>query len=219
METVKLNLYQRISAVMADVSYLQKDDSVGFGNNSYKAITEEKVTETVRTALIKHGLVILPVEQVSFAKDNQRSDRTGMSTIVSISHVDTKYKIVNIDDPTQFEFLASSGDGVDSQDKGIGKAMTYAYKYMLLRTFAIPTGEDPDKIHNSELEAKQNQTAKKAEIAPDIELTNAIIDLKSSENREQALEAYNKYPQYKNDPDFLAAVKTMSEKYPKPTTT
>ena len=32
METVKLNLYQRISAVMADVSYLQKDDSVGFGD-------------------------------------------------------------------------------------------------------------------------------------------------------------------------------------------
>lgn len=24
--------------------------------------------------------------------------------------------------------------------------MTYAYKYLLLRTFAIPTGDDPDKV-------------------------------------------------------------------------
>ena len=28
--------------------------------------------------------------------------------------------------------------------------MTYAYKYLLLRTFAIPTGEDPDKIASAE---------------------------------------------------------------------
>ena len=40
------------------------------------------------------------------------------------------------------------------QDKGVGKAMTYAYKYMLLRTFAIPTGEDPDKISSAETDKK-----------------------------------------------------------------
>ena len=32
--------------------------------------------------------------------------------------------------------------------------MTYAYKYMLLRTFAIPTGEDPDKISSAETDYK-----------------------------------------------------------------
>ena len=32
--------------------------------------------------------------------------------------------------------------------------MTYAYKYMLLRTFAIPTGEDPDKVSSAELDDK-----------------------------------------------------------------
>ena len=32
--------------------------------------------------------------------------------------------------------------------------MTYAYKYMLLRIFAIPTGEDPDKISSAETDYK-----------------------------------------------------------------
>lgn len=38
--------------------------------------------------------------------------------------------------------------------------MTYAYKYMLLRTFAIPTGEDPDKISSEELDTKQSKSKK-----------------------------------------------------------
>ena len=71
-----------------------------------------------------------------------------------MTRVDVKYKIVNIDKPTEFEILASSGSGVDTQDKGVGKAMTYSYKYMLLRTFAIPTGEDPDKISSQELDVQ-----------------------------------------------------------------
>ena len=36
--------------------------------------------------------------------------------------------------------------------------MTYAFKYMWLRTFAIPTGEDPDKISSAQLD----EEAKKA---------------------------------------------------------
>ncbi|MNJ59800.1 ERF superfamily protein [compost metagenome] len=65
-----------------------------------------------------------------------------------------KYKIIDIE-TGNFEILASSGTGVDTQDKGVGKAMTYSYKYLLLRTFAIPTGEDPDKVSSAELDEKQ----------------------------------------------------------------
>lgn len=32
--------------------------------------------------------------------------------------------------------------------------MTYAFKYMWLRAFALPTGEDPDKISSAELDEK-----------------------------------------------------------------
>lgn len=151
-------LYKKILAVMKDVQYLQKDDNVSAGASSYKAISEEKVTESVRASLIKNGLVIFPIEQEHLRDDTPvRTEKTYQGktevkeSVSRLSTVNTKYKIVDID-TGQFEILASSGTGVDTQDKGVGKAMTYSYKYLLLKTFAIPTGEDPDKISSTELD-------------------------------------------------------------------
>lgn len=146
----KIGLYKKILAVMADIQYLQKDDKVSTGaSGSYKAISEEKVTETVRASLIKHGLVILPIEQ-EHKRDDTLLNNNGKETVSRLSTVNTKYKIVDVD-TGEHEILASSGTGVDTQDKGVGKAMTYSYKYLFLRTFAIPTGDDPDKISSDEL--------------------------------------------------------------------
>lgn len=139
------NIYEKIAAVMQDVQYLAKDDNVSFGQTNYKALSEEKVTVIMRSAMLKHKLVVFPVEQ--------SATRTG-----NITHVDVKYRIVNIEDPADYIEVVSCGDGADTQDKGSGKAMTYAFKYMWLRTFAIPTGEDPDKISSAQLD----EEAKKA---------------------------------------------------------
>lgn len=133
------NIYEKIAAVMQDVQYLAKDDNVSFGQTNYKALSEEKVTVIMRSAMLKHKLVVFPVEQ--------SATRTG-----NITHVDVKYRIVNIEDPADYIDVVSCGDGADTQDKGSGKAMTYAFKYMWLRTFAIPTGEDPDKISSAQLD-------------------------------------------------------------------
>lgn len=136
-----MNIYEKIAAIMEDVQYLAKDDHVSFGSTSYKALSEEKVTSIMRAELLKYNLVVFPVSQAT--------NRTG-----SITHVDVVYRMVNVEAPEEFIEIASCGDGADSQDKGSGKAMTYAFKYMWLRTFALPTGEDPDKISTEELEYK-----------------------------------------------------------------
>ena len=139
-----MNIFQKMHAVMKDVQYLAKDDYVEYKTTKYKAISEEKVTSTMRKALIEHGLVVFPVKQIR--------ERVG-----TITSVDVTYRLQNIDDPDDYVEIVSSGDGADTQDKGAGKAMTYAFKYMFLRTFAIPTGDDPDRISSAELDAKQEQ--------------------------------------------------------------
>lgn len=142
-----MNVYQKIAQVMKEISYLTKDDKVDTGKGrSYKAISEEKVTGVVRQSLVKNGLVILPVKQARSRTDEQVTDQNGNVRINRISSVDVTYRIQNIDEPDDYVLVDSSGEGADTQDKGVGKAMTYSYKYMLLRSFAIPTGEDPDKI-------------------------------------------------------------------------
>lgn len=141
------NIFQRISAVMQDVQYLAKDDQIEFGKTKYRAISEEKVTTTIRKSLITHGIVIVPVKQ-EHSKDGV------------LTAVDVTYRIQNVEDESDYIEAVSSGTGVDTQDKGVGKAMTYAYKYLLLRTFAIPTGEDPDKISSAELDDRFSREQK-----------------------------------------------------------
>lgn len=141
------NIFQRISAVMQDVQYLAKDDQIEFGKTKYRAISEEKVTTTIRKSLITHGIVIVPVKQ-EHSKDGV------------LTTVDVTYRIQNIENENDYIEAVSSGTGVDTQDKGVGKAMTYAYKYLLLRTFAIPTGEDPDKISSAELDDRFSREQK-----------------------------------------------------------
>lgn len=137
-----MNIYQKIAEVMKEVQYLAKDDKVSFGTTSYRALSEEKVTSIMRDKLIKYGLVVFPCQQTASRSGN-------------ITHVDVTYCMVNIENPDEQILIASCGDGADTQDKGSGKAMTYAFKYMWLRTFGIPTGEDPDKISSEELDAQE----------------------------------------------------------------
>lgn len=145
-----MNIYQKIREVMKAIEYLAKDDKVEFANTKYKAISEEKVTTAVRNELIKQGIVIIPIMQEATVTELVRTEKS----VNQRADVHTKYRIQNIDDVNDFIEVESNGSGVDTQDKAVGKAMTYAYKYMLLRTFAIPTGEDPDKISSAETDYK-----------------------------------------------------------------
>lgn len=141
-----MNIYEKISAIMQAVQYVSKDDHVKFNTTNYMALSEEKITQIMREQMIKHKLVVFPI--------SMQSNRAGQ-----ITHVDVVYRMVNAENPEEYIEIVSCGDGADSQDKGPGKAMTYAFKYMWLRTFALPTGEDPDKISSAELDAKMKAEA------------------------------------------------------------
>ena len=58
--------------------------------------------------------------------------------------------IVDLDNPESEVFIESFGKGIDSADKGFGKASTYARKYALLNAYKIATGEDPDANKSEE---------------------------------------------------------------------
>ena len=161
----KLTLMEKIVAIMSEVEKLQKDDNVEFGKTKYKALSEEKVTTIMHEKLVKYKIVVIPI--------SYDWNREG-----TITHVDAKYRIINAENPEDFIEVVSCGDGADTQDKGSGKAMTYAYKYMWLRTFAIPTGEDPDKVSSDQLDAEEAERKKKAAANQKVDETKvrAILD-------------------------------------------
>jgi len=153
--TENLNVFQRMAMVMKEVEYLQKDDNINFGRTNYKAMSEEKVTSTLRTAMLKFGLIMYPISYDAKLHVIQTDKGTHY-----LDELNSWYKIQSIDNKDDFVEVPSRGHGVDSQDKSCGKAMTSAFKYALLRSFMIPTGDDPDKISSDELDKKLGKTKK-----------------------------------------------------------
>lgn len=137
-----MNIYQKISAIMGEVQYIQKDGQIAFGSTKYKAVTEEKVTSIIKPKLVKYGIVIIPV-----AIDERREG--------NITTLRTTYRVINAENPDEWFEAVSVGQGSDTQDKGSNKASTGSWKYLCLRLFAIASGEDPDAISSDELDARE----------------------------------------------------------------
>lgn len=192
----KLSLFQKISKVMEEIEYLKKDDKVITNQKTgagYSAVSEEKVTGEVRKSLIKNGIVIIPVEQNHKREDEVLKDQYDNEKVSRLTTVDTTYRIQNIDDKEDYILAVSSGTGVDTQDKGIGKAMTYAYKYLLLRMFAIPTGEDTDKISSEEYDNQfdRNKSTKKEEKKATSSQITTLLKVYTGDNLTKLLEMNN----------------------------
>lgn len=151
---------EKILNIMGRVQYVSKDDTVAFKETRYKALSEEKVTALMRAELVKEGLIVYPVD-MSWTRNG------------NISHVDVKYRITDVEDGSYIE-VVSCGDGYDTQDKGAGKAMTYAFKYMWLRTFAIPTGDDPDKVSSDEIDANEALNKVKKMTISDVKVKSLV---------------------------------------------
>lgn len=157
-----MNIYEKINAIMEDVKSLKKDGKAEFGSTKYRYLSEAKTTAMLREQLIKHKLIILPI-----AVEEKREDKITVGLYT--------YKLVNAENPEEYIILQSGGQGHDSADKGSGKASSYAYKYLMWRTFAIPSNDDPDQIASDEIEANEKPDAKKStDDIPD-ERTDAIL--------------------------------------------
>lgn len=140
-------VFEKILNVMNEVGYLNKDGFVETGKGKgYKALTDEKVLTAIRPVMVKHRLVMLPIKMEHRRADEKVKDYQGNEKTNRITDVDMTFRIIDVDDPKDYVDVVSSGTGVDTQDKGIGKAQTYAKKYVLLNSFLIPSGEDTDQI-------------------------------------------------------------------------
>jgi hypothetical protein len=153
-EEKALNIYQRMSAATSEISRVAKNLNVGFGKSSYKAVGEADVLAAVKPIEEKYGIYSYPVsrEIIESGILESVSEYNGEKTTKKQfqMRVSTVYRFVNVDKPEEYIDITTYGDGVDSQDKAPGKAMTYADKYALLKAYKIMTGDDPDQNASGE---------------------------------------------------------------------
>lgn len=132
MEKVQLNLYQRLNEAMKLIENVPKNGMNKHQNYSFA--THDDVTAVTRNALMKVGVKAIPSDLERFREPG------GNTTILKMS-VD----FINIDNPEDHREIISYGEGTDTQDKGIGKAKSYALKYAYLKILGLSTGLDPEE--------------------------------------------------------------------------
>lgn len=147
----KMNIYQKIQAVSNDIKNIEKNMTVGKGAYAYKAVQDIDVTLEAKRAETKYGLVSIPVRQELVRSDIVKTMKdNGSEGVQYVDIVKMTLRIVNLEDPTEFVEVESFGRGLDSGDKGFGKASTYARKYAILNAYKIATGEDPEAEKSKE---------------------------------------------------------------------
>ena len=156
------NIFQKIQSVANEIKNIEKKLVVGEGKNAYNAVGDQDVTLAVKEAESKHGIVSVPFKQELVKSEILRVANKGIETIKYVDIVKMTTRIYNIDNPSEYIDIETFGMGLDSGDKGFGKASTYARKYALLNAYKIATGEDPDAEKSKEEKSETPLSEKRA---------------------------------------------------------
>jgi hypothetical protein len=155
------NLAQAVIAVMKEVKGMEKNSRVGSGGAAYNGTKDQDVKEVFNDAMTKHGLCMIPND----IKEETQIDRWEETTNYSVKQKQSVFTkaIVHytlLHESGESITVCGYGHGVDPQDKGAGKATTYAMKNALLYTFLTPVGkiDDTETTHS---ESIQTAPAKK----------------------------------------------------------
>jgi len=136
MIKLQKNIYKKIFNVQHKCGAVIKDAKKGL---QYKPLAYNSVNAVVRPVLKEEKLTIIP-----FVKSHEQSgNQTSCVMAARIVDIETGEFIIVGD---------YFGYGNDSQDKGPGKAMSYAYKYLLLKLFFLDISDEED----SDLKGNQN---------------------------------------------------------------
>lgn len=140
-----MNIYEKLEAITSELGTVAKNLDVDMGKGkSYKAVQEYDVLKAIKPLEEKYKVYSFPVDreivdQYIVEKETQYGLQKSQ-----FMRIKTTYRFINMEKPEEYIDTISYGDGIDSADKAPGKAMTYADKYALIKTYKIASGTDPD---------------------------------------------------------------------------
>jgi len=138
-----VNIYEKLIEVRKAVPYLQKEVK----GHQYNYVSSSQVLSAVRQRMDEVGLMLIPTitnTKVSAENDGKRT------TYFTELWIDFTW--VNAEKPDETVKSSWYGQGIDiAGERGVGKALTYAEKYYLLKTFNIATDtDDPDSFQDKQ---------------------------------------------------------------------
>lgn len=154
-----MSLYVKMAQIMGQIRQLDKDARMDAGTFSYKFVSDASVYHTVRQLMVEHGIALFAsmtaVEQERFVTG---TDKYGNEK--DKWHTRARFEFTLVDSESgETNTCTWFAESEDSADKGVNKCATAALKYWLLKTFIIPTGDDPDAANGAGQPSVNMQTA------------------------------------------------------------
>lgn len=155
---MKIDIYQSIALVMDAIKPIAKSSEFKGKTNSFKYRGIEAVMNELNPAMAAVGMFMVP--EVLDLQREQKTSSTG--GVINYSIAKIKYHFY-ASDGSQVEAVVV-GEGMDSGDKSMNKAMSAAFKYACFQVFCIPT-EDMHDSEEDEHEVVDDQVAQMYEDA------------------------------------------------------
>ena len=138
-ESAPPSLATKLSLIMGELGNVEKK-----GHNkaqNYDFVREADIVAAVVPLLSKYH-VLLHTTITSHTRDPLYQTQSGLTMWMTTVYVDGTW--IDGDTGEKLDIATFVGTGADTGDKGVYKAMTGAEKYMLMKSFLISTGDDPE---------------------------------------------------------------------------
>lgn len=152
-----MGLCRKLIEIRKTCTYLKKDNQ-GY---QFKYVSSSQTLGTLRSKMDELGLLLVPA--VKWHNVTEHTSSKGNKEFFTELEVEFTWMDAETGESLTCPFYAQ---GIDSGEKGVGKAMTYAEKYFMLKFFNIATDkDDPDAFQskysekNGQTPAQDNQTA------------------------------------------------------------
>lgn len=200
-----MKIYEAICNAMSEVGAIAKTKRNAQQGFNYRGVDD--VMNSLQPILVKHRIFAVP--NVLKIQQTERQSTKGTAMLHTVA--DVKYTFYT-DDGSHVDCVVT-GEGMDTGDKSIPKALSIAFKYACFQIFCIPTEEtapDPDaESHNIDAQKDTKKTEKKEEnkektvVCP--KCNNPILPIKINDRLIQPDEVKEKmgmcYPCYKKQSD------------------
>ena len=153
---------QKITGIMQEVKTVLKDATITIGNQSYDVITHDMVTSVLHEPMARIG-VFTKLQARDFELTvRDYIDTYGKPKREYMAKAMMDIYFINSDDKEDFILVQVPGYAFDQGDKAVGKMLSMAQKYALLKTFMLESTDEEESRPESTYQQKQIELKKEA---------------------------------------------------------
>lgn len=182
MTTDKQTLPEAIAEVSAKLQRIEKRGIAPASMGSFPFVRSVDVMDALKPELDERGIILRPLYRTVGEPLIRERDRGGYTMVLTV-----ELELYALRDGEEMLLARTIGMGADTQDKASGKAQTSALKEAILKSFAIPTGDDPEAFEPHDSQPRRQSSQQRSERAQSVRYPAIPGDKASAINRLNAL--------------------------------